>query len=165
MPLPRFAASAAKSVIDRDHAREILNTYYHPEIRHAGDPTHHPGREVRIKGRVHIVVDADVIIAVGRYEPAAPLAESPVIGDIRQRHRRRGRGGQGTLVPTTVDELIRRIEAAGGEVEESDRHYLVTIPEGARRVPVPKNPRDWRSIRNSVAQLRRLGLDVRRDAC
>lgn len=166
MKLPRFAPSAADAVESRDHARAILNAYYAPEITHAGDPNIAPGRQVRIAGDVHIVVHDDTIISVGRYAPERPAGASPVFGPVDgPKHRRRGKGGCGTRIPTTITELIERIEAAGGTVDRSQRHYVVSVPGARKRVAVPRNLKDWRSIRNSVAELRRCGLDVGRDAC
>lgn len=164
MRLPRFAKTAADAVADQDHARAILAAYYRPEIRHGGDPRR-PGREIRIAGGVHIVVCDDTIIAVSRHDPPAPDGPSAVLGPVESRRNyRRGRGGGGTRIPTTVAELIERARALGAVVERSQRHYLVSIPGGPQRLPVPANPRDWRSLRNSVAVLKRAGLDVSRDS-
>lgn len=165
MTLPRFSASAADAVRDRDHAREILNAYYRPEITHDGDPKLCPDREVRIRGRVHLVIQGGVIISVGEYNPPEPSSASPVLAPADKPRRRRGKGGAGNRFPTDVAELVARIEQAGARVDRTKKHYVVTIPGSAVRVGVPRNPRDWRSIRNSVNQLRALGLDVSRDAC
>jgi hypothetical protein len=162
MTLPRFAPSAATDVVDADHAREILHAYYNPEITHAGDPKKHPGREVRIRGRVHLVVDAGTIISVGEYDPPPPPELSPVL-DKQRAALRRFRGGRGNRFPTTVDELIRRIRATGRPIETTKKHYLVHVPSG-QTMTVPKTVHDWRALRNTVMQLKRAGLDVTRDA-
>jgi hypothetical protein len=162
MALPRFAPSAADQVLDADHAREILGAYYRPEITHAGDPKKHPGREVRIRDRVHLVVDRGTIIAVGTYDPPPPDGASPVLDPPRSRLRR-FRGGRGNRFPTTVEELVHRIRATGADIEQTRKHYLVRLPSG-QTMTVPKTVHDWRALRNTVTQLRRAGLDVTRDA-
>ncbi|MGW5720758.1 hypothetical protein ACWEVP_31615 [Amycolatopsis sp. NPDC003865] len=161
MALPKFAPSAADSITDADHARKVLTAYYNPEITHAGDPKLCPGREVRIRGRIHLVVDRGTIISVGEYDPPKLDGASPVLDPQRARLRR-FRGGRGNRFPTTVDELVRRIRATGAEIEQTSKHYSVRLPSG-KWMTVPKTVHDWRALRNTVTQLRRAGLDVTRD--
>lgn len=160
MALPKFAPSAADAITDANHAREVLSAYYDPEITHAGDPKRNPGREVRIRGRVHLVVDRGTIIAVGPWEPKALTGTSPVLTRPRARHRR-VRGGKGNRFPTTVDELVRRIRATGATVETTSKHYAVQVPTG-QWMTVPRTVHDWRALKNTVTQLKRAGLDVTR---
>lgn len=75
------------------------------------------------------------------------------------------RGGSGTLLPTSFEEILERIEEAEGwSWERKDRkHIAVYGPEGQRST-IPVSSSDWRAIANNVAHLRRIGLDVKRKA-
>lgn len=165
MPLPKMAPSAMDSVRDRDHARDVLTAYYHPDIRHDCDPRVYPDREVRIGRGVHLVVSVDngTIISVGDHVPA-PLGDaSPVLTPLR-RPKRRAHGGAGTRTPTSIAELIDRIKKVAGKdaVQRTTSHYVVRV-KGAAPIGIAANTGDWRSILNTVKTLRYYGIDVTRD--
>ncbi|QNL30197.1 hypothetical protein SEA_MARIOKART_70 [Gordonia phage Mariokart] len=60
-----------------------------------------------------------------------------------------------------VKDLIREIEQAGGEIRRSKRNaHLKVYLNGNLIGTISATPSDWRSIKNSRAQLRRNGLDI-----
>jgi len=166
MPLPKMALSAMDCVRDREHARDVLTAYYHPDIRHDCDPRVYPDREVRIGRGVHLVVSTDTgtIISIGDHVPARLDSASPVLTPVK-RPKRRTHGGSGTRVPTSIPELIERVKQVAGKdaVQRTANHYVVRVP-GASPIGIAANTGDWRSIRNSVQTLRYYGIDVTRGA-
>lgn len=59
------------------------------------------------------------------------------------------------------DPLMRAITEAGGIVERRrSNHYKITLPDGAVYF-TGGTPSDHRARKNMVADLRKLGLDVR----
>lgn len=54
--------------------------------------------------------------------------------------------------------LLKQCEAAGCVVERTRRHYRVVTPSG-QAVIVAGTPSDPRSLKNTIADLRRAGVD------
>lgn len=87
-------------------------------------------------------------------QPAPPQRSKP--------KAKKKRHGAGTALPTSVDELISRIEEVPGwSVKPTRRHYMAMGPHG-ETCPLPKSTNEFRALRNAVTQLRHAGLDVRR---
>lgn len=57
-------------------------------------------------------------------------------------------------------EFVRKVRAAGGEVVWTRRHLRVVNPSTGAFVVVSGTPSDWRTLRNSRACVRRIGLAV-----
>ncbi|WP_181273574.1 hypothetical protein [Brevibacterium oceani] len=76
----------------------------------------------------------------------------------------RGRGGQGTRYPTSMNELEELLRARGAEITfVSSGHRRVDFD--GRSSTLVTTPSDHRSLRNTITQLEKgLGLDLRRDS-
>lgn len=62
-----------------------------------------------------------------------------------------------------IQRLAQFAETQEWDVADGGKHLLFTAPDGAL-VTVPRTPSDWRSVRNTVAELRRHGLAIPRKA-
>jgi hypothetical protein len=59
-----------------------------------------------------------------------------------------------------VKELLAKLQAQGWRIEEG-KHYKAFPPDLTKpMVPIPKTPSDHRSLRNTIAQLRRSGAQL-----
>ena len=58
-----------------------------------------------------------------------------------------------------IRELLREAQRQGWRIEPTKRgHYKAWPPQGGPPVTISGTPSDWRSIRNVVALMRRLGF-------
>ncbi len=61
-----------------------------------------------------------------------------------------------------IKALVRTIEGVEGwRVVRGGKHYKALSPDGKRMVPLPLTPSCSRSMKNTVADLRRIGFPVR----
>lgn len=123
--------------------------------------------------RSHLCSDYILFTARGTFEgePALNLLgisrrnrdEQVIRKVVEKRPQKQGKkGGAGTLVPTSFDEILRAIDDADGwHYEMGGKHIAVYGPNGVRST-IPVSTSDWRAIKNNVSHLRKLGMDVRR---
>jgi len=159
LSIPLFTRGAAGRVRDLAHLRAILAAYHDPELRWRGRGEH--TCEFRRTGRVQVIVANGRIIGLTDVEPSAD-ARSALLTTPPKAKRHHRRGGAGTRMPTSLDELITRARGAGAEVSYGGSHLRVTMPGWNRAVIVPVTPSDWRSIRNTARYLCRAGINVMR---
>lgn len=112
--------------------------------------------ERRRRGDITVVVayppgDYPVIWGVFYQLPLPPLRDK----------RSQGAGG-GTVIPTTMRELRRRIIAAGLVIKSGGRHDRVETPDGRFIYSLSISPSDHRYFKNVVSELARKGFDVTR---
>lgn len=60
----------------------------------------------------------------------------------------------------SLNDVLRAIEAAGWRTRRGSKHLLIYPPDGSRPLTIGGSPQDHRTWKNTVAQLRRLGLDI-----
>ena len=74
-------------------------------------------------------------------------------------HQRVAGTGRPDVVPDSdMRDLIRRAQRAGGRVKRGGGHVKVSYM--GKTTAVPTTPSDRRSAANTVAQLRRIGLEL-----
>lgn len=130
-------------------------------------------REIRYGGNHGFVcsiddyTDRDIVWVLGVIPRNHGDGQSPEsLREVsRPQPRYAGAGNATGTMPTSFEEIIERVEAAPGwDIEEGrgkhPRH--IVSADGRHRQPIPSSASDYRSIRNAVAQLRGMGLDVRR---
>ena len=59
-----------------------------------------------------------------------------------------------------VKALVRRLRAAGCSVIPGGKHLTVRDPEGRRVGTLPVSPSDTRSLRNTISDLRKRGIEL-----
>lgn len=169
-----FAATASAALdrfgITRDVAAALVEE---PDIV-APDDQNTPGREVRYGGEHGFICAVDesesgqrTIVVIGAFErhhgggqPPESLRERP-----SPRPRYIGAGRATGTMPTSFEEVVARVENCDGwHVEQGRGKHPVHIvsDDGQHRFPVPTSASDFRAVRNLVALLRAVGLDVRR---
>ena len=63
------------------------------------------------------------------------------------------------MAPKDIKNLIRALESQGWRVEKTrSGHYMAYSPNGKDIVTIPGTPSDHRSMRNTLAALRRAGF-------
>jgi hypothetical protein len=124
--------------------------------------------------RVYLSGPYSIITAPSRWEGEPALAILGVAERNREGQEMRTvvetkapksskRGGAGTLIPTSFDEILQRIdEAEGWHYEREGRKHIAVYGPNGERSTIPVSSSDWRAVKNGVAHLRRIGLDVRR---
>ena len=102
------------------------------------------------------------LLGLGKRQQA-DLPVKPVVGVETTTPMARKRGGAGTLMPTSLAEILKVIDRTEGWSwsHSGKRHIAVYGPNGARAT-LALTTSDWRSLRNVVGQLRDIGLDVKR---
>ncbi|AWY07616.1 hypothetical protein SEA_YOSIF_52 [Streptomyces phage Yosif] len=105
--------------------------------------------------------DVYVVLGVRPRQRADEPSPWQVVGKEHHVPMPRSKGGVGTRWPTTLDELVKRLEAMGYQVTRGSNHIGIFL-EGARLSTMPVSPSDWRSIRNCCLALNRIGIDVSR---
>lgn len=63
-------------------------------------------------------------------------------------------------VPKDLRRAVRAALDAGWVIRPGTRHAVLLSPDGRTTVGVPSSPSDWRSIRNTLAELRRGGVQL-----
>lgn len=59
-----------------------------------------------------------------------------------------------------IRKLLKSLEAQGWRVERTKKgHYVAYAPDGVGRVTIPGTPSDHRSMKNTLADLRRHGYN------
>lgn len=149
---------------DQQYLRAILVAYYRPEETFPCLPPHEDRRRY-IAGDVSLVVTSDgCIIGVGSFDPDSDGDGEPAWNtDESPRRYRRGKGGSGTRIPTTIEELLEIAKSQGAEPVRTQKHWRVRLPNG-QCVTVANTSSDWRALANMVREFRRRGMDVRRPA-
>lgn len=155
--IPEVTREVRAEITTVDQLRDVLAAYHTPQWR-VGLPNQ-PGWERRsAHGCSLIVNDAGVVVFIGTADQSTAAPET-----LREQAAPKSskRGGCGTTLPTSYAEVIERLKELGCTVDASARHLAVTLPDGQRRT-LPKTASDWRSVKNTVAQFRADGLDLRR---
>ena len=138
----------------------------------APDPDGDPNREIRFGGEQAFVCSENAdgftyVIATFRRNLADGQAPESLREVARPMPRYAGAGNAGGTMPTSFEEIVEIVkDTPGWDIDESrGKHYrhIVSL-DGRHRQPIPTSTSDYRSIRNLVAQLRAMGLDVRRPA-
>jgi hypothetical protein len=57
-----------------------------------------------------------------------------------------------------VQKVVRAAEKQGWRVRETKKGWMLYAPDGQHMETLHKTPSDWRSIRNTVARMRRHGF-------
>jgi hypothetical protein len=159
--VPPMSRSVMASITGSEDLRAVLAAYHSPQVTGPCPPPY-TGRHFRVCENVSLIVTDEGKIIGRRHQIhiGSPGLTRTVPTPRRQR---RGKGGSGTRIPTSFEELRARLDAIGAQPRRDGRHLCVTLPNGQPYV-LPRTPSDWRSLRNAVAMLRRLGLDVLRPA-
>ena len=174
LPRQRDAASAQEPVIVHGveiHPRvvSLADNFGHDLARVAEDVLDHeaswPGKYndsvVHLRGDIAVVTTLDTgeVIALATRKRALEQRREPRYGAIP---RARG-GGCGRRFPADTNDLLARMDKAGFIIERDQNHYVYRHPAhpGVQRT-MPRSPSDWRSIPNTVLDIRRcFGIDVR----
>lgn len=156
--IPEVTREVRAEIATMEQLRDVLAAYHTPQWTVAMPSQ--PGWEKRSARGCLIIVDPDgVVVFIGTADQSNAAPES-----LRERSAPKStrRGGCGTTLPTSYAEVIDRLRELGCEVDTSSaRHVSVTLPNGERRT-LPKTTSDWRAVKNTVAQFRADGLDLRR---
>lgn len=125
-----------------------------------------PGKNNRstvcLRGDVAAITadDSGEVIAISSRTSALKARTEPRDGSIH-----RSSGGSGKAFPTSVSDLLARLDHHDFEVDRDGNHYIVSHRSRPGQVAVPKTPSDYRSIPNTVLEIRgRFGIDVRESA-
>lgn len=59
-------------------------------------------------------------------------------------------------------DLVKKLRKKKIRVEPSARHFIVTCPNG-ESVIIAKTPSNWRTLRNTKADLKRNGININTD--
>lgn len=158
--VPEITPGARAEITSVDHLKAVLEAYHNPQWTAA--VPNNPALEKRSAGGVLLKVgrNTGVVVFVGTSDQSSDAPEC-----LRERTAPRStkRGGSGSGMPTSYDELADRLVDLGCTVDRSGgRHVTVTLPSGKRR-SLPRKAGDWRGVRNAVAQFKADGLDLRRD--
>lgn len=158
--VPEITRGARAEITTLDHLKAVVEAYHRPQWTAA--VPNDPELEKRSADGVllKVRVDTGVVVFVGTSDTPGGAPEC-----LRERTAPKStkRGGSGSGMPTSYDELADRLVELGCTVDRSGgRHVTVTLPSGKRR-SLPRKSGDWRGVRNAVAQFKADGLDVRRD--
>ena len=134
----------------------VVRAYYEPEVI-----SPQLDREVRIADRQAVVVSPDGTILGTWRVPLAVVPEQPRPQSARRPERRSDAPRPVRSGPKDQAGLLRMLEREGLRMERTARHIRVLAPEGP--VYIPSTPSDPRSVRNSVALLRKFGATLRHD--
>lgn len=118
--------------------------------------------QVHLRGDLAAITadDTGEVIALASRDKALRERTEPRDGAIK-----RGHGGCGTTMPTTVPELIGRLRVRGFGIARDGAHYVVRHHRIPGQVSFAKTPSDHRSIPNAVSEVRaEFGIDIRETA-
>jgi hypothetical protein len=133
----------------------VARAYYDPEITEKGAVR---GRTTRIAAGQAVVVSPDGSILATWQVPTDSIPTQP--SGPRRRQTQSGRRGVPSG-PRDHADLLRMLDEEGIRVERTTRHLRVLAPDGA--VFLSGTPSDVRTVRNTVALLRRYGCTLRHD--
>lgn len=158
--LPPFTPGARAEITTVDQLRGVLEAYHRPQWSSPVQGDNTLERRAADGYLLKVNTETGVVVFVGSCDQSSAAPES-----LRQcaRPKRRRKGGSGSGMPTSYAEVVSRLKELGCEVDDTARHLKVTLPDGRRRT-LPKTTSDWRAVRNTVAQFRADGLDLRRSA-
>lgn len=117
---------------------------------------------VRLRGNLAAISadDSGEVIAIASRSKALRERTEPRDGAVK-----RGHGGSGPAMPTSVPDLIDRLRVRGFGIVRDGTHYVVRHHLHDGQVSFAKTPSDHRSIPNTVLDIRaEFGVDVREAA-
>jgi hypothetical protein len=143
-----------------DATRAVLATFHNPHwtapVREAPGLLRHRRHDCELRVRT-----ADGVVCFVAFHPTSDSTSTRPAPVRAVPARRRGRGGAGTVWPTTWRELRTRLRATGCELSRRGKHWCAHLP-GGHTYTFPSTASDHRALRNAAHGLAALGVDVRR---
>ncbi len=153
---PPLTPGVAGHIKTFDIYEAITKAYYEPQIV---SPAVEPGRERRTYEDMEIIVAQGgtypVIWFKRREEvgtgPSQLLAEKP-------KATPKAKGGRGgSQGPADLKDLLKALETSGCKIEKTGSGHIRVTKDG-KSIILPSTASDWRSLKNSLAQVRRDGM-------
>lgn len=150
-PVPQMLRAVRERITTLETLGLVVAAYHEPHWRLVMDG----GREKRAYKSIEIVVadEHGPILAVydRKTEPDEVVQKETANGV------RRAKGGRGgSKAPTTLKELKSRLPSLRCSWETTRNGHVRVVTPGNQSVIMPSTASDWRSIRNSWAQLQRV---------
>ena len=156
-PLVPLSPGAQAHIECFAHLEAVQNAYYRPQtVATLPDGNH---KRHHYNGTMIVVAGDGTILRVSSHDQSNDDPESLV---ERHRPKRRTSGGGGNRTPTSMDEVIRNCRQQGCEVRDTGGKHLKVIAPNGDVHSLPRTPSDWRSIANTVSEMRASGVDLRR---
>ena len=137
----------------------IAKAYTDPEYTYS-DPVH-SGYTRKVRGEHCLVVDQNgVILSILPADQAAlPIEKTDAI------RLPKARGGkQGNVFPTSYKEIVHVIKGMGYEIKKLGSGHQGVYSDGKLIYTLPSSSSDYRSLKNAISSLNKMGIDVRKGA-
>lgn len=155
---PPMIAKVREQVTTEKTLRAVNKAYFDPDWKGPAGFGPEGHRERRVSGTTEVIVGSgpnNPIIALHERDVATGAPETLNDDHLSIPKAKGGRGG--STAPTTTNDLVSALKAAGCEVEVNGSGHLKVTKDGVA-LTVPSTPSDWRSLRNTIALARNRGL-------
>lgn len=158
--VPTITPGARREITTLDQLKAVVEAYHRPQWTAPIPDDPNVERRAAEGVMIRVALDSGHVVFVG--EADRPGGDSHVMRETSVPKSTK-RGGGGSNLPTSYEELAKRLADLGCTVDRSGQRITVYLPDGRKR-KLPSNPNDWRGLRNAVSQFRAEGFDVRRSS-